>query len=306
VYTLNMLAPLMPGTSSTVFGRGPFAPVSALQYEGYAYPGAGLLLLAVVAIAVIALQRRNADPPKRGWLVHAPLLIVCAGMIAFAIGPRVTAGTHVLFEYPGAVWGPLGVFRASGRFVWVPFYAVSLAVIALIVGRLPVRAAVAVLGAAVALQAFDLNVAYRGARGMRTLQWQGPLFSAFWSEAPRHYQHLSLWPTNICEPGGTALDYVPFALVAGRAGVTLNAGFEARQDLRHFVDYCNSFQARRTRGEMSDDELYVTGPGYRAGVEARARQPVTCFDVDGYGVCMTARSYQRWHGPGPAATTVPQ
>jgi hypothetical protein len=298
-YSMNVLAPLMPGVSSAIFGPGPFASRSAAQYEGFSYPGAGLLMLALVAIAAVALGRRRAEQPPR-WLLHAPLVAVCVVMIVFAISPRVTAGTRVLFEYPAAVWGPLGVFRASGRFVWVPFYAATAVVIAVIVKTMPFRVAAAVLAAVVLLQAYDLNAAYRGARSIRTMRWQGPLFNAFWSEAPRHYKHLTLWPTNLCEPSGRALDYVPFALVAGRAGATLNGGFEARNDLRHFVDYCRSFEARRTRGEVSDDDLYVMAPGYRSGVELRARQPVTCFEVDGYSVCMTTRSYETWHSPSPA------
>jgi hypothetical protein len=302
-YSFNLLAPLMPGSSSTFFGAGPFAPVSALQHEGYSYPGAGVYLLALAAVVAGAFALRRFETRRaRRWRAHIPLILVCAVMLAFAVSPRVTAGTRVLLDYPAAVWGPLGIFRASGRFVWVPFYAAVAALIALIVKTLPARAAVVVLAVAVVVQAYDLNVAYRGARTLRTMRWQGPLFSAFWSEAPGHYQHLTLWPTNLCESDGTAVDYVPFALVAGRAGVTLNAGFEARQDLRHFIEYCRSFQARRTRGELSDDELYVLAPGYRAGVEARAQQPVTCLDVDGYGVCMTTRSYERWHASSSATT----
>lgn len=300
-YSFNLLAPFMPGGSSAIFAAGPFAPVSVLQYEGYSYPGAGVFLLTMVAVVAVALALlRRAFAPQR-WVAHVPLIVVCVVMIAFAISPRMTAGARVLFEYPAAVWGPFGVFRASGRFIWVPFYAAIAALVAVIIRTLPVRASVIVLAAAVLVQAYDLNVAYRGARTLRTQRWQGPLFNSFWSDAPRHYRHLTLWPTNLCEGGGTAVDYVPFALVAGRAGVTLNAGFEARQDARHFVEYCRSFQARRTRGEMSDDELYVLGPGFRAGVETRARQPITCFDIDGYGVCMTTDSYKRWQASGTTA-----
>ena len=302
-YSMNLLSPLMPGVRSAILGRGPFVPIASTQHEGNAYPGAGVWLLAISAVAAAAVRHRHLS--RRGWMIHAPLIAVCAVMLAFAIGPRVTAGARVLFEYPAEIWGPLAVFRASGRFVWVPFYAALVVMITFIVRTLPVRVAVAALATAVVLQAYDLNVAYRGARSLRTTRWQGPLYSAFWSEAPRHYEHLSLWPTNICEPSGVALDYVPFALVAGRAGVTLNAGFEARQDLRHFADYCRSFQARRTRGELLDDELYVMAPAFRPGVEARAHQPVTCLDVDGYSVCMTTRSYQAWH-EAPPSRPVPE
>jgi hypothetical protein len=149
----------------------------------------------------------------------------------------------------------------------------------------------------VLLQAYDLRDAYRGARGIRTQRWQGPLFSTFWADAAPHYKHLTLWPSNLCEQSGRAIDYVSFALLAGRAGMTINAGFAARHDPQQFVDYCRSFQARRTRGDVSDDELYVLGPGFRRGFEARAPQPVTCFDIDGYGVCMTTRSYEQWGVP---------
>jgi hypothetical protein len=297
-YSMNLLSPLMPDKGSAVFGAGPFAPMTSGQFEGYAYVGAGVMMLALVAALALAIagrQRRLA----RALVSHAPLGIVCAAFVVFAVGPRVSAGTQLLFEYPAALWGPLAVFRASGRFVWVPYYALVAAIIAVVVRTLSVRLAVAIVTVAVLVQAYDMNVWYRGARGLRAVRWHGPLYSTFWSDASQHYKHLTLWPTNMCDASGLAIDYVPFALVAGRAGLTLNAGFEARQNLPHFADYCRSFQARRTRGEVADDELYVMRPAFRPGFETRALQPVTCLDVDGYSVCMTTRSYETWHGRSP-------
>jgi hypothetical protein len=295
-YSTNLLSPLIPTQPTVVFGSGPFAHATAGQYEGSAYVGAGVMFLAVAAAVKSAISARSWRWPRLSRQ-HLPLAIVCTCFFVFALGPRVTAGTRTLFEYPATVWGPLTVFRASGRFVWPAYYAVVGAIVAVTVRRFKWWSAVAVLGAAVLLQAADLKDWYRGARSLRAVRWQGPLFNtSFWSEAPRHYKHITLLPSNMCEPTGRAVDYVPFALVAGRAGTTLNGGFEARQNLDRFKDYCQSFDARRTRGEVSDDELYVMRRDFINGFQTRAQEPVTCLEVDGYGVCMTSRSYAVWQG----------
>jgi hypothetical protein len=295
-FSMNLLAPLIPNNRAAVFGLGPFSYAMPGQYEGYAYLGAGVMFLSVAAAVryVLTVRRR---PTRRLSLEHLPLVVVCICFIVFAVSPRVTAGTRTLFEYPATVWGPLAVFRASGRFVWPAYYAAITALVATSVRRFGSWSAVAVLGAAVLLQAADLKDWYRGARSLRAVRWQSPLFStSFWSEAPRHYKHITLLPSNMCEPTGRAVDYVPFALVAGRAGTTLNGGFQARQNLDRFTHYCRSFDARRTRGEVSDDELYVMSRDFINGFQTRAQEPVTCLEVDGYGVCMTSRSYAVWQG----------
>jgi hypothetical protein len=298
LYSANLLAPFITGQGSVVLGDGLFATAARGQYEGYAYAGAGMLMLTPVAVTAL-LMRFRSSTAGRQWLSHAPLILVCALFIVFAASPRVTAGTRVLFEYPASVWGPLGVFRASGRFIWVPYYAAIAAVVCLIVRTMNARLAAALLAVAVMLQAYDLSGSYLGARGLRRLRWNGPLYSSFWSEAAPHYRHLILWPSNLCERSGLAIDYIPFALVAGRAGMTLNGGFEARQDPNRYVDYCRSFQAQRTRGDVSDDELYVMRPDFRPGFESRAQQPVTCIEVDGFAACMTTRSAASWRRPPP-------
>lgn len=292
-FSLNLLAPLMPYDGSTLFGRGFLTPATAGQYEGYAYAGAGTLFLAVVVVITLAFSRPRLRLDRQS-LQHLPFAIVCIGFFLFALSPKITAGSQTILEYPRGLWGPLTVFRSSGRFFWPVYYALVAGLVAVIVRRFRFTWAAGLLAVALALQAVDASTPIRGARQFRLWSWQGPLFNDFWSTAPRHYKHLTLLPTNLCASPNEAIDYTPFALIAGRAGVTLNAGFAARYDAERTAEYCHSFNTQRARGEVSDDELYVIRRDLVEGFAAKARQPVTCMPIDGFGVCVTTRSYRSW------------
>lgn len=131
---------LLPGLTTT----------AAQGFEGFNYLGAGLLLLLVVAVAAVVVRRdRLADLPLV-WLIPAFLLLTLV-----AIGPHlVWRGQIVLaLPMPTAVRDALDPVRAGGRLFWPIGYAIALAAIA-VAGRLP--RATLILGAALALQLFDL------------------------------------------------------------------------------------------------------------------------------------------------------
>ncbi|WP_299426984.1 DUF6311 domain-containing protein [Sphingomonas bacterium] len=131
---------LLPGLTTT----------SAQGFEGLNYLGAGLLALAVVAcVAAVARRERLADLPLF-WLVPAFLVLTLV-----AIGPHwVWRGqTLMAWPLPDIVRDALDPVRAGGRLFWPVGYVIALAAI-VVASRLP-RASL-ILGAALALQLFDL------------------------------------------------------------------------------------------------------------------------------------------------------
>jgi Family of unknown function (DUF6311) len=112
-YSLNLLGPLMPMTGSRLFGAGPFETATLGQYEGYAYLGAGLLLLGVVAILRLA---KAAWRPRfhRRQLQHVPLALGFAFLTLLALSPVVTMGSQVLFKYDSSWWGSRYFGQAAG------------------------------------------------------------------------------------------------------------------------------------------------------------------------------------------------
>jgi hypothetical protein len=128
---------------------------TAGQYEGFAYLGAGMLALVVLAASSLLWMRRSegALPLLRHW----PWLLAACGLLAgVAVSARPTFGTRVLFELPlpAQLEQVLGLFRASGRFIW-PLTYLLMAWAITRVARLPHGPLCLV--AALLLQTFDLS-----------------------------------------------------------------------------------------------------------------------------------------------------
>jgi Family of unknown function (DUF6311) len=290
-YSLNVLGPLMPMTGSRLFGSGPFETATLGQYEGYAYLGAGLLLLGVVAILRLA---KAAWRPRfhHRQLQHVPLALGFVFLTLLALSPVVTMGSQILFKYDSSWWGPLTVFRASGRMFWPVYYAMAAGIL-MAVARLRFWIALPLLTIGVLLQATDLSAHYTALRHVRTIGFRDPLESRFWRVVPPHYKRLTLVPTNICGDL-RAIDYTSFSLIAGRHGMAINAGFAARYDVEKVRRYCATYHDELRLGVLSTDELYVIRPDWIADFHKASTTPLVCTMVDQYGVCAVAETYARW------------
>jgi hypothetical protein len=135
---------VVPGLAHYQIGMGP-------QYEGFGYVGAGTLLLLFAGLphavgSVWAARRR-----------HAALIVVVAGSFLFALSNRIFLGGHLLLAVPlpDAVLRLFGLFRSSGRFVWLPAYAIMAGSIVLALRQKPSLATTVLCLAAATLQIVD-------------------------------------------------------------------------------------------------------------------------------------------------------
>jgi hypothetical protein len=163
-YSMNVLGPVYP-QGSLLFGEtwtGEWFkhPVSNNNqaFEGFQYMGVAPLLLALAA-AGLALRRTAAHPQDAGRSIlrFAPLALAMLLLTAAAIGPVIYLGDDLVAKLPkpsGKLAEVIGLFRAHGRFFWMPGYLV-LAVGVASAARLPRRVAAVVLAAAVILQAVE-------------------------------------------------------------------------------------------------------------------------------------------------------
>ena len=101
-------------------------------------------------------------------------------------------------------------------------------------------------------------------------------------------------PTNMCSPA-EGFDYRHFALKAGIAGVTINAGYAPRYDVNGLTAYCRTLAADTAAGRVEDDTLYIVAAPLVA-VLTSAGKPVRCARVDGFNACFTAAAHERWQG----------
>jgi hypothetical protein len=288
VLSWNLLAPLIPPEGSLAFGRIPLSTAHYEQHEGFSYAGLGALL--IFALAVV-LWRPRGRPSK----ADVALGLTCVGLTIFALSPIITVGSRTVLSYPAEWWGPLTTFRASGRMFWPVLYFLIFASVAIVIRRLPAATTAVVLAIAVILQAADIRGVYRLKRPGYALQMLDPLASPFWDVVLPHYRHVVLYPTAMCSPPGSGIDYRFFSLHAGFSGATVNGGFAARYDVEGLQRYCQAMQLALQSGIVSDDTIYVAAPGWEVAFKPAAPN-LTCQPVDGFVVCVTMRSRALWEG----------
>jgi hypothetical protein len=291
-HSMNLLSPLLPSSAYTAGARSSWT-ATAGQYEGYAYLGAGMLLLMVFAAPILMKWLIGQSMARVDVWRHVPLMVVLAVLLLLALGPSITLGPWTLLEYDARWWGPLTVFRAHGRVFWPLYYVIMLGILACI-ARLGARPAGVLLCAALALQAWDASALYRALRGERTREFANPLQSRFWDAAPKHYRKIVLYPTGMCGDSET-VDFRPFSLIAGREGVPINAGFAARPDLSRLQQYCLDLEREMNLGLVDADTLYVLRRDLVRPFAARARVPAVCTTIDDHGVCVARETLASWN-----------
>lgn len=253
---------------------------TAGQYEGFAYLGAGLLLLVVAAMA-LALLRRQRLP---GFML--PLLAVALALFAAALSNRISLGGRELFVVPlsDTMLGALAVFRASGRFVWPLTYLLVIASVVLVVRNSPPRVAGAMLVFAVGVQALDLS----GKIGEFRNHFQPPatypdlLDDPLWVDAARHYKRIVVYPATV-----TGGDWIPFARMAALSGASINVSNVARTDERARLAAASALGAEIASGTLRRDTLYILRDSATAReLAAHLNGAARMRQVDGYTVFM--------------------
>ena len=285
--SMNLLGPIMGMGYSSFLPEIP--PAGPGQFEGHVYFGLGWLMLSVAAVA---LRVRAGLPVARlgaGWLA----VTACT---AIAISPLVTFGGDTLVDL--REWAPaiLTTFRSSGRFGWVMMYTAFTFVALTLVSRLPRLAAVAAFAVAIVVQGVDMSAAYRALHARERdpgwTDYDSPVKSAAWTTIVPAYRHLVMAPPDMCAAvwAPVAGPHLPFSLLAGTHGVTINSGNAGRYDTAAVLRYCATLEADVRAGRVSDDSLYVLSPAMRVVLEAATPVPLACGVLDGFDVCVTAAS----------------
>lgn len=105
-------------------------PYTLGNYDGFNFLGLGILCGIFLLVVFMIVSNREKEVLKK-LLKNIPLLIVCAGLTAFAVTNVVTFNDKVLLEIelPEKILNFCGNFRGSGRIFYPVFYSIFLYVI---------------------------------------------------------------------------------------------------------------------------------------------------------------------------------
>jgi hypothetical protein len=262
----------------------PSLPLYSGAYEGFAYLGAGLLLLTAAAIVLVSpvhLRRPH-------WRAILPLGLASTLLAIFAAGPAIRfAGVEVVkmgFVYT-RFHSLVETFRSSGRFIW-PLYYLCITFAIAVAGSLLQKHRLLgrnLLFCVLLLQIADLN--YSSTRDkFHTSEFQPPTSPA-WELARGDYDHLALHPPQINSGGcGAPFDELrvySLAYLAYNLGLTINSAYLARLDLLGVQTLCRKSEEQEARGILNERTIYIV-----ATARDLPEHATSCGTLDGYVACV--------------------
>jgi hypothetical protein len=227
------------------------------QYEGFAYLGLGIFVLAVLAFVYFMINLINdkdsLGKSKDFWLYGVVYLLMSIGLIMFAASPIVTWNDKILFRYPysSTLYHYWGYFRSSGRVVWPVCYLIFIGVLvcnnSFWRGKSKYVAGIIVLFC-VCLQSFDISGKLLDKKSFyNEARYDSFMESDVWDKLARidSVKHV-IWASNSFENK----DIVYLADYAYKNGWTMNIYYFARGiNVRENTEYSLS--------NLSNENVYL-------------------------------------------------
>ena len=153
-FSANINSVINPMGWSAIFKNLP--SFGEYQYEGFGWPGAGVLLLFLTAVILFFICRAvfHEYRPALAAMSAAALL-----SYLFALSPKITLGSKELvsLELPQKLMDLWAVFRSSGRFVWTVVYIIMCFSVLVLAKTLNRHWARFILLFALLLQVYDIH-----------------------------------------------------------------------------------------------------------------------------------------------------
>jgi hypothetical protein len=269
-HTLNLAGFIYPARSG-LFPGFPIAAVDATggQGEGYAYLGAGLLL-------VLALDTLR---PRLLWAAiirHAGLALACAMLLLLALSHRVFL-FHIMVFHLHTATGLLDSFRASGRFVWVPTYVLLVGGVALLIRGRP-KIAMGVLPVAACLAVWDGSAIWAHDRAFLATPAPWYFDAGRMRTLLREHDELTILPPAGCIKGFDMGVVQPLYL-ASETGMATSTMYIGRKLHPQSCDVAEALTANPKPGE-----LILVQPGF---VQTAKQSPMApqCRQMGAYAAC---------------------
>lgn len=281
LYGFNLNSFFNSSGFSTIFPALP--QVTPFQYEGYMYLGLGMMIL-IGLVLILLLTNKN-------WLIalklktrNLPLFILVILLSLFAISNKVSYGSQILFEYPipSLVTKVGGVFRASGRFVWVAYYLILLLTVVLFAkSKYNEKLKISVIAIIVLIQLYDIKPIYTY-RDLKSGAYTSPLSNEKWTNLLRNFDQVITYPpfnNNLLKPW----DYQDLCFLTLKSGKAISAGYAAREDLAKNQVFIDSLKTNLNQGIIFERQLMVTTPKYLDAFSvALHNKTVNITYMDGY------------------------
>lgn len=156
-YSANINALINPMNASLLL---PDLACGEGQYEGFAYLGLGIwFLVGVDAVLCIRNWTTVKEMFQEKKVTISLLLLLAIIFAGLSLSPIIMMGEEVIysFQWPDIIAKILGIFRASGRFMWIPVYLIFVFSIIFCYKHCSKRSALIIIIIACVIQIIDLS-----------------------------------------------------------------------------------------------------------------------------------------------------
>jgi len=287
---LNSLINSM-GTSRWLAGLPTYG---CCQYEGYAYLGLGVIILAIGAIILhtYSIIKKPSLINRKIIRDHSPLLIVCLVLFIYSISNWISWADRLLFSYN--IEGDLlvkitqNLFRGSGRFIWPIYYLIFLIVIWSFIRIMPTKYVVPILFIGIVFQVSDLDIRKQLSNNQN---YQGNLVDPNWSEIVNPFEiivPIHPYTRSIAQ----AWDFKDFANLAANNGKQVATGYVTRLPIKSIEKESKQIERQLRSRQPNPKSLYVFSEDTLYLYWEDIKDSTRCHLLDGYFAC-----YSRNHFP---------
>ena len=262
------------------------------QAEGFGYLGLGMIICGFLAFIVLL-----SDIEKRegGLMKNAKALAkkYCFEIFAFAavflfsfmwaVSPRITLNGRVLLDIPlpYLVRGGLSIFRATGRFVWLPCLMFMTAALGL-VSRLNPQTAIIAIALCFAVQGLDMRDWCQDIHSEYNNDsvTRAALSRSEWNEVTDGAEEIIFLPLPPNYAAYMQL-YFDFAQLALRKDMNLSSFYLARSDYGQISAYAQEQYDMLCSGKGRKEAIYVF---FDESEVPQDVDNIKVYNIDGYTV----------------------
>jgi hypothetical protein len=234
--------------------------VSDLQYEGYSYLGIGFMVLIFIAVISLFVGFVKTKFYLKFNFKNSLIFVLTLFSLLFSITNKVSINDSIIFSFsiPELINKLGGVFRASGRFVWLFYYlVVVVSLIQLSKIKLNYLIKLIVLTGITIIQFIDITpiLSFRNLeKGTYTLS---KFNEKAWLDITSNFDKLITYPPYNNNLKSNS-DYQDLCFIALKNKLPITMGYVARETNSLNKDFLLNLNEDIANGEIDKNHLIVT------------------------------------------------
>lgn len=263
--------------------------VSGAQGEGFAYLGLGVIILCIISLYIMLNKVDKFDNIRTYTNNNLSKVILVLGMLLYlilALSPSISLNNKILFTipYPEILVKLLGVFRASGRFIWPICYLITIYALRNIILNCKKSKTIIIFSFCIIIQFYDLSgYIYSIHKNFSNYNsYTTKLQSELWTNLKNgQYKHIDFLydVSSISTLDTTIWDISEFAI---NNNMTLSDGLVARKNVEYMNSKRNSTIQDLKTFNAKDDTIYILSQ--RANDLFLADYNLNCYYADGIAI----------------------